>query len=169
MKCVECQFYITAEQTGDQPGCCQDGDVTNPNEDINCVAGGDEELGRAMKKIIIIGTRRRNTHSDFVKVELTFLKIYNKGDMIVSGGCPKGGDRFAEILIKKYNTPKKIFRAKWRRHGRYDKYAGFKRNTLVARFGDEVIACVASDRTGGTEDTIKKFKKFHPNGEIHLC
>lgn len=44
MKCIECQFYITAEQTGDEPGCEQDGDVTNPNEDINCVTGGDKEL-----------------------------------------------------------------------------------------------------------------------------
>lgn len=42
--CVECEFYITAEQTGDKPGCSDDGDVTKPNEDINCVAAGDEEL-----------------------------------------------------------------------------------------------------------------------------
>ena len=121
-----------------------------------------------MKKIIIIGTRRRNTHSDFIKVELVFLKIYNKGDMIVSGGCRTGGDRFAEILIKKYNTPKKIFKAKWRKDGKYNRYAGFERNTPVAKFGDEMIACVASDRTGGTEDTIRKFRKFHPEGEIHI-
>ena len=43
-KCIECEFYITAEQTGDEPGCEDGGDVTNPNEDINCPAGGDEEL-----------------------------------------------------------------------------------------------------------------------------
>jgi len=43
-KCIECEFYITAEQTGDQPGCSQDGDVSNPNEDINCPDGGDEIL-----------------------------------------------------------------------------------------------------------------------------
>lgn len=89
--------------------------------------------------------------------------------MIVSGGCPKGGDRFAEILIKKYNTPKKIFRAKWYQDGEYVRYAGFKRNTSIAKFGDEMIACVAKDRTGGTEDTIRKFRKFHPKGKIHLC
>ena len=44
MKCVNCDYYITAEQTGDKPGCMNDGDVSNPNEDINCVEGGDEEL-----------------------------------------------------------------------------------------------------------------------------
>ncbi len=44
MKCIKCEFYITAEQTGDTPGCCQDGDVTSPNEDINCTEAGDEVL-----------------------------------------------------------------------------------------------------------------------------
>ena len=43
-KCIECKFYITAEETGDKPGCMNDGDVSNPNEDINCVEGGDGEL-----------------------------------------------------------------------------------------------------------------------------
>jgi len=47
MKCIECQFYITAEQTGDQPGCSQDGDVANPDEDINCVTAGDKELNES--------------------------------------------------------------------------------------------------------------------------
>jgi len=122
-----------------------------------------------MKKIIIIGSRRRDSHRDFLKVEKAFLKIYKKGDMIVSGGCPKGGDRFAEILIKKYSTSKKIFKAKWKKDGKYNRYAGFERNTLIAEFGTEVIACVASDRTGGTEDTIRKFKKFHLKGKIILC
>lgn len=89
--------------------------------------------------------------------------------MIVSGGCPKGGDKFAEILIDMYDTPKKIFRAKWKEDGKYNRYAGFERNTLVAEFGTELIACVAKDRTGGTEDTIKKFKRFHPKGNVHLC
>ena len=122
-----------------------------------------------MKKIIIIGSRRRDTHSDFVKVHNCFVAIYSEGDMIVSGGCKKGGDRFAEILIKEFKTPKKIFEAKWRKDGKYNRYAGFERNTLVAKFGDEVIACVAPDRRGGTEDTIRKFEKFHPKGKVHLC
>lgn len=123
-----------------------------------------------MKKIIIIGSRRRNSHEDFIKVKACFLTIYKKGDIIVSGGCSKGGDKFAEILAEKYCARKpKIFKAKWKKDGRYNRYAGFERNTLVAKFGDEVIACVALDRTGGTEDTIRKFKKFHPNGIVHLC
>jgi len=44
MRCINCKFYITAEETGDEPGCLNDGDVTSPEDDINCVEGGDEEL-----------------------------------------------------------------------------------------------------------------------------
>lgn len=119
-----------------------------------------------MKRIIIIGSRRRNSHRDFICTECVFLTIYKKGDMIVSGGCPKGGDKFAENLAKQYDIPITIFRADW---GKYGKSAGFIRNTDIAKLGNELIACVAKDRTGGTEDTIKKFKRFHPEGEIHLC
>ena len=119
-----------------------------------------------MKRIIIIGSRRRDSHEDFLLVKKCLLSIYVVGDEIVSGGCPKGGDRFAEILAAELSIKPKIFRAEWSKYGRY---AGFKRNTLIAKYGDETIACVASDRTGGTEDTIKKFEKFHPEGVTHLC
>jgi len=37
--------------------------------------------------------------------------------------------------------------------------ANYERNTLVAGDSDVLISCVAPDRTGGTEDTIKKFIK----------
>ena len=38
--------------------------------------------------------------------------------------------------------------------------AGFVRNGDIAKDSDVLIACVAPDRTGGTEDTIKKFLKL---------
>ena len=119
-----------------------------------------------MKRIIIIGSRRRNSSLDFIEVKACFLTIYKKGDMIVSGGCKKGGDRFAEILIDMYNTGKKIFKAEWKKYGRV---AGFERNTDIAKYGTVLIACVAKDRKGGTEDTIRKFKRFHPKGKVYLC
>ena len=43
-KCIECEFYLTAKDTGNKPGCLQDGDVSSPKKDINCVEGGDKEL-----------------------------------------------------------------------------------------------------------------------------
>lgn len=111
-----------------------------------------------MPKVIgIIGTRRRDSEEDFYAVEFAFLKIYENGDTICSGLCLQGGDRFAVILQKKYDTKKLWFPPKWEEYGRA---AGFIRNIDIARESDILIACVASDRTGGTEDTIKKYLKF---------
>lgn len=119
-----------------------------------------------MKRIIIIGSRKRDSEDDFFEVVDAFLKIYEGHDIIISGGCPKGADRFAERISTETGVPIVIFPANWEKFG---KAAGFIRNTDIARNGDVVIACVAPDRKGGTEDTIKKFKKFVPDGQIILC
>ncbi len=114
-----------------------------------------------MKTIGIIGSRRRNTGKDFLAVRTAFEKIYQDGDHIVSGGCTKGGDKFAEVLAKRMQIPIMIHYAQWDMHG---KAAGFIRNADIAKDADIMIACVAEDRTGGTEDTLKKFKE----GEVIL-
>lgn len=122
-----------------------------------------------MKRIIIIGSRRRNEMLDFQLCEYELMSIYKEGDILVSGGCPEGGDYFAELLSADYNIPIVVWQAKWKIDGVFRRWAGFERNTIVANNGDVMIACVAPDRTGGTEDTIKKFKKFMPKGKIILC
>jgi len=118
-----------------------------------------------MKTIGIVGTRKRDTINDFVLVEFAFFKIYEPGDRICSGLCPKGGDRFAVMLSEKYNTPKLWFPADWETHG---KAAGFIRNTDIAENSDWLIACVQPDRIGGTEDTIKKFNKMGKGSQLLL-
>lgn len=118
-----------------------------------------------MKIIGIVGSRSRNSEEDFKACEKVFLSIYKDGDQIVSGGCPKGGDRFAEILAKKYQVPIKIYYAQWNKLG---KGAGFARNTDIAKDADELIAVVSSNRKGGTEDTIKKFLKKDKPDNLHL-
>jgi len=110
-----------------------------------------------MKTIGIVGSRRRNRVSDMIAVESAFLELYEVGNEIVSGGCEKGGDHFAEIIAKRYQIPIKIYYAQWNKLG---KSAGFQRNGLIARDADILIACVAEDRTGGTEDTIRKYTKM---------
>lgn len=118
-----------------------------------------------MKIIGIIGSRRRNTDRDLHAVEQAFLKEYNEGDEIVSGGCYTGGDRFAEQIARKYGVPIKIYYAKWKTVG---KKAGFVRNAFIANDASILIACVAEDRTGGTEHTINLFSKTRPSGKIIL-
>ncbi len=108
-----------------------------------------------MSKVIgIIGTRKRNTREDFDAVMEAFASVYEEGDWICSGGCSKGGDKFAHMIHKSNNIPYLEFPANWIKYG---KSAGFIRNTDIAQHSDILIACVAEDRTGGTEDTIKKW------------
>ena len=119
-----------------------------------------------MKKIGIVGSRRRNAGKDYTKIYLAFLKVFEKNNtIIISGGCLKGGDRFAEGLARKFGIPITIYHANWK----LGKHAGFLRNTDIAKNSSILIACIAPDRKGGTEDTIKKFKKFHPTNKIILC
>lgn len=123
-----------------------------------------------MSKVIgIIGSRRRDSEKDFHAVYNEFRKWYEEGDKICSGGCPKGGDRFAEMIAQKLglteengglilHLPKPVPKGSPR-----FKYAQafYERNTLVARDSDVIIASVAPDRKGGTEDTLKKWSRFH--------
>jgi hypothetical protein len=138
---------------GEKLGCCK------PK-----ACHGDNYVDILNAKVIgIVGSRRRFNQNDFNKVKDKFFSIYKQGDIIVSGGCPTGGDKFAEDIADDYNIPIMIFRAKWKQYGRI---AGFIRNTDVAKESWELIACVANDRTGGTEDTIEKFCKNKTEKEI---
>ena len=118
-----------------------------------------------MKKIGIIGTRRRNSGEAFKKIKEAFFEIYEDGDMLVSGGCPKGGDRCAEQIAKEYGIPITIYFPNWKKFGRG---AGLVRNGDIANNSDVLIACVAKDRKGGTEDTIKKFLKKQPVSFVRI-
>ena len=118
-----------------------------------------------MKKIGIVGSRSRDSEKDFKICEVKFREIYEEGDEIVSGGCPRGGDRFAERLAKKRGIPIKIYFPDWS----LGKNAGFIRNTFIAQDADELISVVAEDRTGGTEDTISKFlSRVNDESKSHL-
>ena len=90
-----------------------------------------------MKKIGIIGTRKRNVRTDFIEVQEAFFEIFEEGDWIVSGHCPKGGDAFAEKIAFDWGIPILLFppKKKIRKHF-------FARNTLVAEISDMIIACL---------------------------
>jgi hypothetical protein len=117
------------------------------------------------KKIGIIGSRRRDDHLTFSQIYVEFNKLYEEGDWIVSGGCPKGGDRIAEVIAKQYSIPILILYANWEKYGRL---AGFIRNTDIAKYSDIILASVSNDRTGGTEDTLRKFKKMCENKGFYI-
>jgi len=127
-----------------------------------------------MKKIGIIGTRRRDTPSVRKLIEEKFWEIYEDGDWIVSGGCEKGGDKFAEQIAKSEGIPILTIYPNYKRY----KYgAPIVRNGPVAETSDVIIACVIRPeegiveilerKKGGTEDTLRKFVK-HKEHNINL-
>jgi len=134
------------------------------------------------KKIGIIGSRRRDAKGDFELCKESFLSIYEEGDKVVSGACKKGGDRFAEIIAEElgltedngglilYRPDKsKLDPEKMEKNPKWA-YAeiNYARNTLIAEDSDIIVAVVAEDRKGGTEDTIKKFLKNKPEENLIL-
>jgi hypothetical protein len=123
-------------------------------------------------KIGIIGTRKRNIISDFHVVKEAFFEIYQEGDWIVSGHCPKGGDAFAEKIAYDYGIPILLFPPK-----KFTREEFFSRNTLIAKHSDVIIACLINPQdplddilkrsSGGSEDTLKKFKAECFKKELH--
>ena len=111
-----------------------------------------------MKKIGIIGSRRRNSSEDFEALKKALDEIYEDGDVLVSGGCPKGGDAMAEKIAKDNGYSITIHYPNWEKYG---KSAGFQRNGKIAEDCDILLALVAGDRKGGTEDTIRKAEKLN--------
>jgi len=97
-----------------------------------------------------------------MKVHDEFFKHFNRKrmDWIVSGGCPEGGDAFADKIAKDYGITILTHHPRWKPDGKYNSKAGFERNTLIAYHSDILIACVHFDRTGGTENTIEKYLKL---------
>jgi hypothetical protein len=71
-----------------------------------------------MKVIGVVGSRRRNQLTDLQVVEDALNTIYEPGDTIVSGKCPIGADRFAEIIAARRNISIKFYPANWHKHGR---------------------------------------------------
>ena len=126
-----------------------------------------------MKKIGVIGTRKRNIRTDYQLVHDAFFEVYEEGDWIVSGGCPKGGDAFAEKIAFDYGIPILLFPPKKKTRKEF-----FARNTSVAENSDRIIACLVNPsdsltdiygrKFGGTEDTIKKFLKKRGYFDFHF-
>jgi hypothetical protein len=119
-----------------------------------------------MAKVIgVVGSRRRNEPDDLMKVWEAFENVYEPGDSVCSGLCPKGADAFIAIIADELGLPedKRIwFPADWKRYG---KGAAFIRNTDIAKTSDVLIACMATG-SNGTKDTVRQFKQFHPDGEL---
>lgn len=91
--------------------------------------------------------------------------------MIISGGCLGGADNFAEEIARNLGIPITIYHPKLESIKRYPYHeivkANHARNHLIAIHSDHLIALVAPNRRGGTENTIEYFIR-HGMGEDEL-
>ena|SRR3990167_4227142 len=130
-------------------------------------------------KVGIVGSRRRNTQDDKKILKEALLKLLEKTQKknklveLVSGGCPKGADKFAEELAEELDLKITIHYPdkKKMRFQAYSEYARicYERNTLIAQDSDILIAVVHKDRKGGTEDTVKKAERFGKKVVLLKC
>jgi len=120
-------------------------------------------------KLGIVGSRRRATAKDLLLIRKRVTKL--QPSMIISGGCFGGADHFAEMIARELGIPITIYYPKLNSTKRYAYHevvkANYARNHLIAIHSDHLIALVAPDRKGGTENTIEHFKR-HGMGEEEL-
>lgn len=124
----------------------------------------------------IVGSRRRNSDKDFGKLIARLRQLERETGReikkIVTGDCKEGGDEFArniadmfgyELEVKYKIDPRNG--EKLERHiNDYYKFTEicYDRNEEIVREPlDYLIALVACDRTGGTENTIKHFRRLY--------
>ncbi len=109
-----------------------------------------------MKYVAIVGSRSRR---DPETVERLVAGL-PADTVIVSGGAP-GPDTWAEQAARKQGLAVQVFRPELedaRSQGQVTRRY-HNRNQRIVDVADELIALVAPDRRGGTEDTIQRAER----------
>jgi len=114
-------------------------------------------------RVAIVGSRRRVDREAVVAV----VNELAEGTVVISGGCV-GPDQWAVAQARARGLPVEEFvpdtagcRQRFEFTRRY-----YERNQRVVDACDRVVAFVAPDRTGGTEDTIRRALKAGKPVEI---
>ena len=131
----------------------------------------------------IVGSRRRNSDKDFGKLVARLHQLERETNReikkIVTGDCKKGGDDFArdiadifgwECEVKDKLDPETGEKLE-RYINDYFKFTEicYDRNVEIVKEPlDYLIALVACDRTGGTENTIRHFRRLHKDWKEKL-
>jgi len=116
-------------------------------------------------KVGIVGARARDTEQDKELIRVILKDRIRQGYNLVcvSGGCPKGADKFAEELSQELGLDIIVYRPNLSKlSSGTNKYAYaqacYDRNTLIAQTCDVLIALPGE--TNGTWDTIAKARKL---------
>lgn len=109
-------------------------------------------------KYAIVGSRRRSDRESV----LSFVNGLQPHDEVISGGC-KGIDTWATNAASARGLTTTVYlpdlancKAKWQ-----VVRAHFARNEQIARACDVLVAFVADDRKGGTENTISHARRLN--------
>ena len=115
-------------------------------------------------KLAIVGSRRRNSKFDEEIVQGIILVAYAYWPdlVVVSGGCEKGADAFAKRMCSTAQIPLVEHLPRLEPGLPYTTAVRryYERNYRIANDCDALVALVADDRKGGTENTIKYAKKL---------
>ena len=122
----------------------------------------------------VVGSRERCSKEDYKLIEDRILSFYDDHErnlILVSGGCPNGGDRFAEEIARTYGIPILIFypdRQNDPDTGNPKHDYGiicYRRNTEIAKRSNVLIA-LTSPKSNGTNHTISEFEKYRKGQEL---
>lgn len=130
-----------------------------------------------MKKFLlgVVGSRAYKNRERVCKVISHYIERYGAENLvIVSGGCPNGGDALAKDVALSLGLCYQEFPPKHSRHNEYcvnppDQYNKayhvsnfFERNTQIAEYCDHLVAFVVKGvKANGTMDTATKAKNFN--------
>jgi predicted Rossmann fold nucleotide-binding protein DprA/Smf involved in DNA uptake len=121
------------------------------------------DLGRADVKIAIIGSRRR---IDRAAVEAAVAAL-PQGTVVISGGA-SGPDTWAAEAASRLGLEVVVYRPATDGVRGYGEAARryHERNQRIVDACERLIAFVAADRRGGTEDTIRRANRAGKPVEI---
>jgi predicted Rossmann fold nucleotide-binding protein DprA/Smf involved in DNA uptake len=112
--------------------------------------------GSSDMRVGVVGSRRR-TDRETIEAAIAALA---PGTIVITGGA-RGPDRWAEQAARTRGLEVVVHepdldgvRARWEAADRH-----YARNQRIVDDSDMVIAFVAPDRTGGTEDTIRRAER----------
>jgi hypothetical protein len=112
------------------------------------------------EKIIIAGSRTFNYYTLLKEVvDAVLVENQIKNPLIISGGA-NGADKLGERYAKERGFDWVRFPAKWQdENGNFDRAAGIKRNSEMAKYATALIAFIEND-SSGTTHMIRKARKM---------
>jgi len=122
----------------------------------------DPSLGR--RRVLVTASR---TWEDTETIRRALAEQWGDGTaVLVSGGCPRGGDRIAEMIWRGWGGRVERHPADWRAHGRG---AGFRRNGEMVAAGADVCLAFIRDGSRGATHTAQLAHEAGIPVQAHDC